>query len=111
LLVVNAVSVGLEVGSRILADGLLSEQARFWVDAHRQVRESFVPNYKFCRIPVRSGLVIPRWRYWLACIDSPDSDLVDLLEFGWPLGYTSDQVPVSCNKNHSGALTFDEATD
>jgi len=89
----------------------ISEQALFWIDAHRRVVDSGVPNFRSCRIPIRSGLVIAQWRLWQKRIGSPDKDLADLLEFGWPLGYCSSQFPVSSNKNHSGAVTFDTATD
>jgi len=88
-----------------------SGQALFWIETHGQVVRSGVPNYRSCRIPVRSGLVISQWRLWQTRIGSPDKDLADLLEFGWPLGYSSAQIPVSSAKNHSGAVTFDTATD
>jgi len=59
---------------------------------------------------VLSGLVISQWRFWLDRVGS-DGELADLLEFGWPLGYSAQQVPAGCSKNHSGAVTFDQATD
>ncbi|RLC08583.1 MAG: hypothetical protein DRI57_23700, partial [Deltaproteobacteria bacterium] len=87
------------------------EQASFWIDAHNKVVASGVPNFRTCRIPVRSALVISQWRSWQARIGSPDKDLADLLEYGWPLGYSSLRTPVSSDRNHSGAVTFDKATD
>ena len=34
-------------------------------------------------------------------LNFPDTDLVDLLAFGWPIDYTSVGVPVPTFKNHS----------
>ena len=34
-------------------------------------------------------------------LNFPDKDLVDLLDYGWPLDYTSTQIPVPTYENHS----------
>ena len=63
------------------------------------VRATALPNYIEARIPLPSGLNIPVWRTLLA--DFPDSSLVDHLEYGWPLDYTSPSIPVPTLNNHS----------
>ena len=59
------------------------------------VREMGLPNY----LQVPSGLNIQVWCCLL--VDYPDVKLVDHLEFGWPLGYTSLQIPTPTLINHS----------
>ena len=56
-------------------------------------------------MPLPSGLNIPVWRTLLA--DFPDSSLVDHLEFGWPLDYTSHNIPVPTLTNHSPSAISD----
>ena len=58
-----------------------------------------LPNYLEAKLPIPSGLNIQAWRCLLA--DFPDVPLVDYLEFGWPLDYTSCQIPVSTMSNHA----------
>ena len=69
------------------------------------VRATAVPNYIEARIPLPSGLNIPVWRKLLAGF--PDSSLVDHLEFGWPLDYTSHNIPVPTLANHSPSAISD----
>ena len=57
-----------------------------------KVCETGIPNYLEARVPVPSGLIIPSWRTLM--LSFPDTDLVDLLEFGWLIDYTSSAVPV-----------------
>ena len=52
---------------------------------HRAVKDSNCPNYMGIRIPVSSKLKIKNWKYYLA--DYWDKQLVDLLEFGFPLDF------------------------
>jgi len=89
----------------------LESTADFWVRAHNQVAASGLQNFQGCRIPVRSGLHIDRWRFWSARSGCSDEGLVDLLEFGWPLGFTGDSLPTGGSKNHSGAEVFSVETE
>ena len=82
----------------------------FWVDAHERVCASGLFNYQLCRIPVRSGLVIPSWKSWFQRSACPDVSLVGFLEFGWPLGFTGVELPKGGDKNHQGAEVFEEET-
>ena len=63
-----------------------------------------LPNYLGARLPVPSGLNIPRWRHLLA--NYHDTLLCDYLEFGWPVGYTAPYPPVSVGVNHKSAEDY-----
>jgi hypothetical protein len=77
--------------------------------SHKHIYESGVPNFMGCRIPVHSHLNIPLWRSLLH--DYHDYQLVECLEFGFPLGYTRSELPASILKNHSGATLFSSDVD
>ena len=62
------------------------------------------PNYRVARIPVFSALNIAKWRELLQ--HYPDNVICDFLEFGWPIGYMSDTLPIFDLRTHRGALTF-----
>ncbi len=81
----------------------------FDIGAHEAIVSSGLPNYRSCRIPVRSNLNIEFLRNNL--IDYDDYRVVDLLEFGFPIGATG-HIPInhSC-KNHHGALNFPSTID
>ena len=44
------------------------------------------PNFRGARIPLNSGLNLPAWRGLLQ--GYPDRDLIDLIIYGFPVGYT-----------------------
>ena len=66
---------------------------------HRTVRDSNCSNYMGIRIPVSSKLNIKNWRYHLA--DYWDQQLVDLLEFGFPLDFDRNFELQSTEENHA----------
>ena len=73
------------------------------VQANMAIISSGLPNIWGCRIPVYSRLNIPFFRsllknYW-------DSNLCELLEFGFPIGLVRD-VNVLANRNHKGAEEY-----
>jgi hypothetical protein len=74
------------------------------INAHREIAQSGVPNYMGCRIPVPSKLNIPLWRSLLK--DYHDQVLIELLSYGFPVGYSGYCLPVSQIKNHSGANDY-----
>ncbi len=78
----------------------------FDIGAHQAIVSSGLPNYSSCRIPVRSNLNIEFLRNNLI-----DYGLVNLLEFGFPIGATG-PIPINhpC-KNHRGALNFPSTID
>ena len=44
------------------------------------------------------------WRELLS--DYPDEIICEFLEFGWPIGYMSDTLPIFDLRTHRGALDF-----
>ena len=57
------------------------------------VKASTLPNYLHTRLPVNSGLKIDNWRKALR--NYTDVQLVDFLEFGWPIDFTALTTPLS----------------
>ena len=73
-----------------------------FVDVHRRIRHTGQPNYLGLRIPVPSTL---NTVYWRECLkDYPDRVICDYLEFGWPVGFVRDFLPVFDIRTHRGAL-------
>ena len=66
-------------------------------EMHELVKNSGRPNYLHCRLPVKSQLNIEAWK--LALTDYWDVQLLQLLEFGFPLDF---------NRNHASANEFSE---
>ena len=64
------------------------------------------PNAFGAKIPVSSQLRISVWRHYLT--DFANQDVVEFLQFGWPINYTSSVLPQSTNTNHSSALAYPE---
>ena len=62
-------------------------------------------NFKGARIPLaHTKLNIPKWRELLA--NYPNDDLVDKLEFGFPIGTTDGPYLEPAMKNHSSSYMF-----
>ena len=55
------------------------------LQAHQLIRDTKLPNFLHCHIPVQSGLNIKAWRHYLS--NYWDEQLCDLLEFGFPLDF------------------------
>ncbi|XP_048586681.1 uncharacterized protein LOC116621133 isoform X1 [Nematostella vectensis] len=82
-----------------------SQQANdFYLYAHELVFRSGRPNFVVSRLPVPSSLKINTWRTLL--YDYDDQMICDFLEFGWPVGFTGDTVPIFDARTHRGALNF-----
>ena len=64
------------------------------------------PNAYGAKIPVSSQLNISVWRHYLA--DYVDHVVVDFLQFGWPMNYTSSVLPQPTHTNHQSALAYPE---
>ena len=94
------VYTGLQTNNQKIPDSLL---------VHRLVQASGCPNFLGLRIPVHSNLNISAWRshlenYW-------DQQLVDLLEFGFPLDFDRGSNLVSTEDNHASASKFSAHVD
>lgn len=103
----------------ISCDVILKQQARIisnWPDTTSHAREIYpefcamyecikergLPNFLGAKLPVESGLVIHKWEELLESYH--DKDLVQLLKYGWPVGYHADQPPASVDSNHQSAI-------
>ena len=74
------------------------------IEAHAKVRRSGLPNFMEVRIPLKTQLKVPCWKkyldnYW-------DQQLVDLIQFGFPLDFDRQIVLQSTEVNHSSALKY-----
>ena len=74
------------------------------VEAHTKIRNSGIPNFMGMRIPVQSQLKITAWRkylhhYW-------DNQLLDLIEFGFPLDFDRNVQLTATEVNHHSALQY-----
>ena len=63
------------------------------------VRSSGLPNYLGCRISLQTQLNISALRHYLQ--DYYDSQLLDLLEFGFPLDFDRSRSLQSTEVNHT----------
>ena len=61
-----------------------------------------LPNFKGARVPVMHQLNIPQWRKMQHLL--PDQQLVDFLEYGFPVGYTGTEISILGLPNHSSAM-------
>ena len=74
------------------------------VEAHHIVRNSARPNFMGARIPVASQLNINALKFYLA--QYWDNQIVDLLQYGFPLDFDRSGSLQSTYLNHSSALKF-----
>ena len=91
-----------EVGNHVFSD-----LEKFYLNAHARVKNSGVYNYMGARIPVPNHLNIQAWKDNL--VEYEDNSLIDMLEFGFPIGYEKKEDPVSVLKNHKGATEFPDS--
>ena len=89
------------------------------LDAHQRVKDSGLPIFLGCKIPVNEKINIAYMRSLLAYMRSlliyyNDYEICDLLEYGFPLGYQGNETLLSSvtkrgrwkYKNHRGADDF-----
>ena len=80
----------------------LSATFSSFLDIHHTVALTGQPNYQTARVPVFTTLNIAVWRELLS--GYLDEIICEFLEFGWPIGYTSDTLPIFDLRTHRGAL-------
>ena len=86
------------------------EQVPHVLEAHHLVRNSGKPNFLSCRIPVESHLNISSWLSYL--VNYWDTQLLDLLQYGFPLDFCRKQKFSSTEINHTSALqNLDHVSD
>ena len=89
---------------------MLSQHEFFLANSSRAVvayilaLKSLQPNASGAKIHVSSQLNISVWRHYLT--DYVDHVVVDFLQFGWPINYTSSVLPQSTHTNHQSALAY-----
>ncbi len=86
------------------SNGISKSKLNDMIRIHETVVLSGKPNFQHCRIPVNSRLNIQFFRSSLQ--GYPDSEIVDLLEFGAPIGIVDREVSNSRCRNHNGAKSF-----
>ena len=69
------------------------------------VRDSGLYNFESCKIPLRTNLNIPFFRFMLS--DYEDKQVCDFLDYGFPIGYLGKiEIGATKIKNHKGATEF-----
>ena len=71
------------------------------IEMHRRIKHSACPNFLQCHFPVESQLNIPVWKK--ALVDYWDNQLINLLEYGFPLDFNRDCKLYYEDRNHSSA--------
>ena len=84
---------------------------RFWDIFHKNspqlallyqaVHSSGLPNYRGARQPLPHNINIPAWRQRSHLFNDPS--LIVILDFGFPIGYTSAHPPAPYHVNHPSA--------
>ena len=82
----------------------LRRQFPGWAKVFSQVRESATPNYRGVKIPLESGLNIEAWRKRAHLIS--DGSLIDMLQYGFPVGFEGEVKPRENLQNHGSAVRF-----
>ena len=70
-------------------------------DIYRRVISVNRPNYRGARVPVKHQLNIVKWEEHRHLL--PDTTLMDILNYGFPTGYTGAEPPSANLQNHSSA--------
>ena len=83
--------VGVEhTESREVVKNKLDLLAQAAIKAHKAVRESRLPNYRGCRIPVptklNTGYMAERLH------DYEDRQVIEFMRYGWPVNYEGEPV-------------------
>lgn len=69
---------------------------------HNNITSRALPNFVGAKVPVESGLIIHKWKKYLK--NYHDKSLCEFLQYGWPLGYISNQPPQTVDNNHPSAV-------
>lgn len=73
-------------------------------DLYEEIRAKGLPNFLGAKIPVSSNLHIQKWKEYLN--NYHDKEIVEFLEYGWPIGFHSEVPPESVNDNHPSAKNY-----
>ena len=72
---------------------------------YQAVRATGLQNHMGARVPLDSEINIGAWRD-LATLDREDQQLIDLIQFGFPLGYNGPAMHTSAPINHQSAFQY-----
>ena len=101
----NGHTIPAPCGERLLSSSPPSgADASHLRDIFNLVKGSGTFNSAFSRVRVPSGLNVEAWREYLAGYQ--DQNLVDYLEFGWPVGFSRAQALHTAESNHPSATKF-----
>ena len=75
-----------------------------YLELDKLVKQFDCRNFLGAQIPVVSNLNIDKWKFHLR--DYWDKQLLDLLEFGFPLDFNKSTVLTSTEENHASAKQF-----
>ena len=81
-----------------------SQNIDFLLNTHMKVKESGIPNYLGCKIPLNDHFNMQFIRSML--IDYKDTEMCDLLEFGFPLGFQGERSNVLKNVTKKDVWKF-----
>ena len=81
-----------------------NQDVEYFVNLQKEIKLSVLPNYMGCKIPVESNLNLLFIRSML--VDYDDKTLCELLEFGFPIGYSGENLNNKKTRNHSGARDY-----
>lgn len=90
----------------LLSNDHLSPHCVCAVIAHLIASRFPQPNAFGAKVPVFSQLNIAVWRAYFT--NYTDKNVVDFLEFGWPINYRVGQMPSSTCQNHQSALAYSD---
>ena len=88
--------------SRPQPSPIILRKAPHLAQIYIQVVKAGLPNFMGAKVPVPHQLNITKWKEFSPMIR--DKQLVQFLEFGFPVGYTGAQPPTLNLPNHSSAI-------
>ena len=74
------------------------------------VRSTGLPNCMAARVPIHTTLKVDAWRRYID-VDTDESDLLQYVQFGFPLGYMGPTSPTENIDNHDSATRFPTHVD
>ena len=91
------------------SDAMSKASVQCPIELHKMIKNSGTYNFLGLRIPVESQLNVEVWRirlqhYW-------DTQLLDLIRFGFPLDFNRQSILRWEDKNHTSALQFPQDVD
>ena len=79
------------------------------IELHKKVKLGHKPNFLGTRIPVPSQLNVNQWKHYL--VDYWDKQLLEFIQFGFPLGFNRQCTLKSDSNNHKSAVEYPKDID